>query len=55
MRGQLRLGAQSWQRTRDHLLASRAERMAYMLARASRWTSPDGMPTVDLLISPGRC
>lgn len=51
MPGQLRVGAQCWQQTRDHLLASRAERMAYLVARASRWTNPAGEPTVDLLIT----
>ncbi|GAA2161987.1 hypothetical protein [Actinomadura napierensis] len=50
MRCVLRLPAQVWRPAERHLLASSSERMAYLLARASRWTDPWGRRTTDLLV-----
>lgn len=50
MRCVLRLPARVWRPAEEHLLASSSERMAYLLARASRWTDPWGNRTTDLLV-----
>ncbi|MEU8305926.1 hypothetical protein AB0C84_20410 [Actinomadura sp. NPDC048955] len=50
MRCVLRLPARVWRATEEHLLASPSERMAYLLARASRWSDPWGRSTTDLLV-----
>lgn len=50
MRCVLRLPARVWRPAEEHLLASPSERMAYLLARASRWTDPWGRHTTDLLV-----
>lgn len=50
MRGVLRVGRGVWSATLAHLLGCRQERMAYLLARASSWTSVAGEPTLDLLV-----
>lgn len=50
MRCQIRIPATLWNDTAAHLLASEHERMAYLLARASRWTDPWGEETTDLLV-----
>jgi hypothetical protein len=50
MRCVLRMPDRVWHPVRSHLLASSCERMAYLLARASRWTDPWGRQTTDLLV-----
>ncbi|MEO5873770.1 MAG: hypothetical protein ABIQ26_02115 [Streptosporangiaceae bacterium] len=50
MRGVLRLPRHVWLPVEQHLLASPCERMAYLLARAGRWTDPWGRDTTDLLV-----
>lgn len=50
MRCQIRVPLRVWQPTREWLLATRDERIAYLLARASVWDDPWCGPTVDLLV-----
>jgi hypothetical protein len=50
MRCTIRLPHRMWDEVERHLLASASERMAYLLARASRWTDPWGVPATDLLV-----
>lgn len=51
MRGALRIGQGVWSGVRRYLLASTDERMAYLLARASRWADPADESTIDFLVT----
>jgi hypothetical protein len=51
MHATLRMSRPVWTSMRAHLLASRDERMAYLLARGGRWPDPAGAPVLDLLVT----
>ncbi|MCO1575123.1 hypothetical protein M8C13_05040 [Crossiella sp. SN42] len=51
MRASIRTGDGSWSHLREHLLGSEQERMAYLLARATRWADHSGSPVLDLLVT----
>ncbi|OLT37839.1 hypothetical protein BJF79_28985 [Actinomadura sp. CNU-125] len=50
MRCIVRVPSGLWREASRHLLVSPSERMAYLLARASRWDDPWRGPTTDLLV-----
>jgi hypothetical protein len=51
MHATLRMSRLVWLSVREHVLGSREERMAYLLARGGRWPDPAGVPVFDLLVT----
>jgi hypothetical protein len=51
MRATIRIGAAVWAAMREYLLDSPDERAGYLLARAGVWTTTEGTPALDLLVT----